>query len=111
MDYFFDSLSFGINAHHMDIPDTTNRNAFINAGRFVFNGMITGTSDAGVTRMFHLHGKGTVTADFGNNDWFSTNDKFDDTGVAAVPEPGTLLLFGSGAVAALVRRKKQRQQS
>lgn len=110
VDYFFDSMSFGINAHHIDIPDTTGRNAFINAGQFVFNGMITGTSDAGVTRMFHVHGKGTVSVDFGNNDWFSTNYKFADASAAAVPEPGTMLLFGSGAVAALVRRRRQQRR-
>jgi len=109
VDYWFDSLRFKIKAHHINIPDTADGNALVNAGRFAFKGRIVGTSDDGVTRMFRLKGKGTVSVFFGNNDWFSTTYKFGDASVAAVPEPGTLLLFGSGGIAALVRRKRQRQ--
>jgi hypothetical protein len=111
VDYWFDSMSFRINAGHIDIPDTSDfGGATMDAGRFVFHGMITGTSDAGVTQTFRVHGKGTVSIFFGNNDWFSTNYKFADASAAAVPEPGTMLLFGSGAVAALVRRRSQQRQ-
>jgi len=110
VDYRFDSMSFRINAGHINIPNTSNeRSAFIDAGRFVFHGLITGTSDAGITRMFRLHGKGTATLFFGDNDWFSTDYKFAAASAAPVPEPGTLLLFGSGAVAAFIRRRRQRQ--
>jgi hypothetical protein len=110
VNYWVDTMSFRINGGHIDIPDTSNfGGAFVDAGRFVFHGMITGTSDAGVTQTFRFHGKGTVTVNFGNNDWFSTNYKFADASAAAVPEPGTMLLFGSGAVAALLKRKRRRQ--
>ncbi len=109
VDYWFDSLSFRINGPHFAIPDTSDfGGGTMDAGHFVFHGMITGTSDAGVTRTFRLHGKGRVSIFFSNNDWFSTNYKFGAPTAAAVPEPGTMLLFGSGAVAALLRRRRQR---
>jgi hypothetical protein len=112
VNYWFDSLDFRINGGHINLPDSTgNPNVSVDAGRFVFHGMITGTSDAGVTRTFRFHGKGIVSMVFGNNQWFGTSYRFSDASAAAVPEPGTMLLFGSGAVGALVRRKRQRQQS
>lgn len=108
-DYRFDSMDLRINAGHINIPDSTgNSNMLIDAGRFVFHGMITGTSESGVTRTFRFHGKGSVSMVFGNNDWFGTSYRFTDASAAAVPEPGTMLLFGSGAVAALVKRRRQR---
>src|SRR4051812_38518039 len=48
VDYWFDSMSFKINGAHISVPDTSgDQNALINAGRFVFHGLITATSDAG----------------------------------------------------------------
>ena len=112
VNYWFDSMDFRINAGHINLPDSTgNPNVSADAGRFVLHGMITGTSDAGVTRTFRFHGKGMVSMVFGSNQWFGTSYRFSDASAAAVPEPGTMLLVGSGAVAALVRRRKQRQQS
>jgi len=110
VDYWFDSLSFRINAGHIDIPNTSDPR-MVDAGTFVFHGVITGTSDAGTPRTFRLRGRGTVSVFYlENNDWFSTNYKFADASAAAVPEPGTMLLFGSGAVTALVRRRRQQRQ-
>jgi PEP-CTERM motif len=110
VDYWVDSMNIRINAPHLTIPDTSNSGgATIDAGRFVFRSVIIGTSDAGVTRTFRFHGTGQASILFGNNDWFWTSYRFADPAAASpVPEPGTMLLFGSGALAALIRRRQQR---
>jgi hypothetical protein len=51
--YLVDSMNFSIDAGSVIVPDTSgNRSATLDAGRVLFTGMITGTSEAGVTRVF-----------------------------------------------------------
>lgn len=110
IDYFIDSLSFTIDADRFVLPDTSGDRSFTSAGQFLFRGLITGTSDAGRSVTFNLAGSGRTAAFFANNDWFSTTYSF-AAAPAAVPEPGTLLLFATGATAAMARRRKQKQQA
>jgi hypothetical protein len=62
VDYLVDSMNFSIDAGSVIVPDTSgDRSMTLNAGRFLLRGMITGTSEAGVTRVFDLTGSGRTS--------------------------------------------------
>jgi hypothetical protein len=104
LDYDVTSLAFTIDAGDLLIPQHLDF-AVTSATRFVLRGMMTGVHD-GSAVAFNILGVGNARVAFEGGDWFSTTYTFDDP--SAVPEPGTMLLFGSGAAALAARWRRRR---
>jgi len=102
--YDFESLTFTIDAGDLLIPQQLDF-ALTSATRFVLRGMMTAVHDGSVVA-FNIVGVGNARVAFEGGSWFSTTYTFDDP--SAVPEPGSLLLFGSGAAALAARWRKRR---
>lgn len=100
---YTDSMSFTIDAANFTLPPTVGQAPMVSPS-FVFRGTLTGTSDLGAQASVQLFGMGRTALSIGDNRWFATSYLFEDP--AAVPEPGTLLLFATGAAAAIRRRLK-----
>jgi hypothetical protein len=102
-EYWVNSLAFSINAlSTVTVPVAPGRFTYGEPAWFVFRGVVTGTSDLGASAQANLFGVGRAWVGFLDNSWWTTEYRFADP--AAVPEPGTLLLFATGAAAVIRRR-------
>ena len=102
--YDLEALTFTIDAGDLLIPQQLDF-AITSATRFVLRGMMTGVHDGSVVA-FSIFGVGNARVAFEGGNWFDTSYTFDDP--SAVPEPGSLLLFGTGAAALAARWRKRR---
>jgi hypothetical protein len=111
VDYFISNLSFTIDSDPVRLPGAFGANtAMSSVAQFALRGLVQGWTAN------HFSGQGLSLLGYGkaqitvlpDGNWYSTTFRFEDP--AAVPEPGTLLLFGTGAVSAIARwRKRQRE--
>jgi hypothetical protein len=101
--YLINALQFDIGA-----GDVTVAEGFTGTTPFFFRATLTGTADGVATTRVSLVGSGAARLLFGgptlDYGWFESQYKFAES--EPVPEPGTLLLFGTGAAAAIARRKR-----
>jgi hypothetical protein len=102
--YFVDSIVYSIVAGSIVAPVEGPASTW-----FRFAATMTGTTNSGLSRALELSGGGSATASWNSRyGWVATNYKLESP--ATVPEPASLLLFGSGlaAVGGLRRRRAQR---
>jgi hypothetical protein len=102
-------LSFSIAAGPVVIPNPpiegTGMISLSDWAQFTLQGLATGMTADGLTTTLNLIGQGRVNVGIDSaSNWFDTQYIFEDP--AAVPEPATLLLFGSGALMAVRMRRK-----
>ena len=104
--YFISKLSFTIDADPITLPANFASQGFAGNAQFVLHGLVEAwTRDHSSGQGLSLLGFGKARMQFlSDGTWYSTNYRFENP--AAVPEPGTLLLFATGAVAAARRRKR-----
>jgi hypothetical protein len=113
VDYFISNLSFTIDSDPVTLPSSFNAEslALSSVAQFVLHGLVQGWTDN------HFSGQGLSLLGYGkaqitvlpDGNWYATTFRFEDP--AAVPEPGTFLLFGTGAVGGIMRWRKRRRVS
>lgn len=102
--YNLTGLSFTIDAGDVVVPPLGPNGGVSDVAQFTLRGLATGSRTGGGTSLALL-GIGKVRVFFETNNWLSTEFRFEES--AAVPEPGTMLLFASGAAAVLARRRRR----
>ncbi|HEX6976564.1 MAG TPA: PEP-CTERM sorting domain-containing protein [Vicinamibacterales bacterium] len=104
--YLLDSLDFRVDdLAYVRVPsDSTGRITTTSTTRFNFHMFLTGTSNLGARVEQEFVGRGSARLHTLDNAWFASEYNFDDQ--SPVPEPGTLLLFATGAAAVTRRRRR-----
>ena len=114
VEYYISSLSFTIDSDPVTLPasfDVVDSLAMSTIAQFVMHGLVQartadGTSSIGLGLLGY--GKAQVGV-LGDSNWFLTTYRFENP--AAVPEPGTLLLFATGALGAVSRFRRRRRET
>jgi hypothetical protein len=109
VDYFISNLSFTIDSDPVRLPASFNTEGvgMSSVAQFVLHGLVQGWTDdhfSGQGLSLLGYGKAQITV-LGDGNWYATTFRFEDP--AAVPEPGTLLLFATGAAGAFARWRRR----
>ena len=105
--YDITNLEFTIDSDSVKLPDSFDIDGSSSIAQFSLHGLVQGHApNASMSTGLGLLGYGKARIMFlQDGGWFATNFRFEDP--AAVPEPGTLLLFAPFAAGAVARWRRR----